>query len=81
MSKKVKIEIDGELDFDIEEGDMIIHIKHTGDIGKICMPEMNHKIQISKGYHKMLECLEVLQPGTRKKFDKHHEAKRKGTMH
>ena len=62
MSKKVKIEIDGELDFDIEEGDMIIHIKHNGDIGKICMPEMNHKVQISKGYHKMLECLEVLQP-------------------
>ena len=81
MSKKIKIEIDGELEFDLEEGDMIIHIKNNGDIGKICMPEMNHKVQLSKGYHKMLECLEVLQPGTRKKFDNHHEAKRKGTMH
>jgi bifunctional DNA-binding transcriptional regulator/antitoxin component of YhaV-PrlF toxin-antitoxin module len=28
----VKIEIDTELDFDIEEGDMLIHIKHNGEI-------------------------------------------------
>jgi len=42
---------------------------------------MNHKVQTSKGYEKMLECLEVLKPGTRKQFDKHHESKRKGTMH
>ena len=78
---KVKIEIDEELDFDIEEGDMLIHIKHNGTIGKICMPEMNHKVQTSRGYQKMLECLEVLKPGTKEQFDKHHESKRKGTMH
>ncbi len=81
MSKKIKIEIDGELEFDIQEGDMIVHIKHNGEVGKICMPEMNHKVQVSKGYHKMLDCLEVLQPGTKKKFDQHYEAKRKGTVH
>ena len=78
---KFKIEIDTELDFDIEEGDMLIHIKHDGEIGKICMPEMSHKVQVSKGYQKMLECLEVLKPGTKQQFDKLHEATRKGTMH
>ena len=78
---KIKIEIDTELDFDIEEGDMLIHIKHNGEIGKVCMPEMNHKVQTSGGYQKMLECLEVLKPGTKKQFDEYHESKRKGTMH
>jgi len=78
---KIKIEIDTELDFDIEEGDMLIHIKHNGDIGKICMPQMNHKVQMSSGYQKMLTCLEALKPGTKNEFDRHHEAKRRGTMH
>ena len=45
------------------------------------MPEMNHKVQMSGGYQKMLECLEILKPGTKEQFDKHHESKRKGTMH
>ena len=44
---RVKIEIDNELDFDLEEGDMIIHIKHNGEIGKVCMPDMNQKVKES----------------------------------
>ena len=72
---RVKIDIDDELDFDLEEGDMILHIKHTGEIGKVCMPDMNLKVKESIGYHKMLQCLEILKPGTRKEFIKYQEKK------
>ena len=78
---RVKIDIDEDLDFDLEEGDIIIHIKHDGDIGKVCMPEMNTKVQNSEGYDKMLKCLEILKPGTKNQFIKYHENKRKGTVH
>ncbi len=78
---KVKVEIDDELDFDLEDGDMIIHIKHDGEIGKVCMPEMNANVKNSLGYHKMLHVLEILKPGTKEEFIKYHEKKRKGTMH
>ena len=77
---RVKIDIDDELNFDLEEGDMILHIKHNGDIGKVCMPDMNAKVKESIGYHKMLQCLEILKPGTRSEFIKYHEAKTKRTL-
>ena len=78
---RVKIDIDEDLDFDLEEGDIIIHIKHNGDIGKVCMPEMNPEVKNSEGYGKMLQCLEILKPGTEDEFIKYHEKQRKGTMH
>ena len=78
---RVKVEIDDELDFDLEDGDMILHIKHNGEIGKVCMPEMNADVKNSIGYHKMLQVLEILKPGTKDEFIKYHEAKRKGTVH
>ena len=78
---KVKVEIDDELDFDLEDGDIILHIKHHGGIGKVCMPEMNSDVKNSEGYSKMLEILEILKPGTKEEFIKYHEAKRKGTVH
>ncbi len=78
---RIKIDIDDQLDFDLEEGDMVIHIKHDGDIGKVCMPEMNSKVQNSVGYSKMLKVLDVLKPGTGEEFVKYHEKQRKGTMH
>ena len=78
---RVKLEIDDELEFDLEDGDMIIHIKHDGEIGKVCMPDMDYKVKESLGYKKMLECLDILKPGTSKEFIKYNEAKRKGTMH
>ena len=77
---KIKIDIDDELDFDLEEGDMIIHIKHNGDIGKVCMPDMNTKVKESIGYKKLLECLEVLKPGTRKEFLNYHDEQIKRTL-
>ena len=78
---RVKVEIDDELDFDLEDGDMILHIKHNGEIGKVCMPEMNADVKNSIGYHKMLQVLEILKPGTKDEFIKYHETKRKGTVH
>ena len=78
---RIKIDIDDQLDFDLEQGDMVIHIKHDGDIGKVCMPEMNSKVQNSVGYSKMLKVLDVLKPGTGEEFVKYHEKQRKGTMH
>jgi len=78
---RVRIDIDDELDFDLEDGDIIIHIKHDGEIGKVCMPDMNSTVQNSEGYKKMLQCLEILKPGTKEEFIKYRESKRKGTMH
>ena len=78
---RVRIDIDDELDFDLEDGDIIIHIKHDGEIGKVCMPDMNSTVQNSEGYKKMLQCLEILKPGTKEEYIKYRESKRKGTMH
>jgi hypothetical protein len=78
---RVKVEIDDELDFDLDDGDMIIHIKHDGEIGKVCMPDMNADVKNSQGYAKMLQCLEILKPGTKEEFIKYHEKQRKGTVH
>ncbi len=78
---RIKIDIDNDLDFGLEEGDMIIHIKNNGNIGKICMPEMNSKVRNSVGYHRMLQCLEILKPGTRDQFMKHYEKEIKGSLH
>tara|TARA_B100000287_G_scaffold268752_1_gene252826 strand:+ start:1847 stop:2089 length:243 start_codon:yes stop_codon:yes gene_type:complete len=78
---RVKIDIDDELDFDLEDGDMIIHIKHNGDIGKVCMPDMNAKVKESVGYHKMLQVLEILKPGTKNEFIRYHDEKVKKRLH
>ena len=78
---KIKLEIDDELDFDLEDGDMILHIKHDGGVGKICMPDMNPKVQNSVGYQKMLQVLDILKPGTKDEFIKYHEKERKGSIH
>jgi len=78
---RVKVEIDDELDFDLEDGDMILHIKHNGDIGKVCMPDMNPKVKNSVGYHKLLKVLEILKPGTKEEFIKWNEKKLKGSIH
>ena len=78
---RVKIDIDDELDFDLEEGDMIVHIKHNGDIGKVCMPDMNSKVAQSEGYNKLLKVLEILKPGTKEEFIKWNEKQLKGSIH
>ena len=78
---KIKIDVDDELDFDLEEGDMILHIKHDGEVGKVVMPDMNIKVKESAGYSKLLECLDILKPGTKEEFIKYNEKQRKGSIH
>ena len=78
---KIKIDVDDELDFDLEEGDMILHIKHDGEVGKVVMPDMNKKVKESAGYDKLLECLDILKPGTKEEFIKYNEKQRKGSLH
>tara|TARA_B100000424_G_scaffold266084_1_gene256682 strand:+ start:1856 stop:2098 length:243 start_codon:yes stop_codon:yes gene_type:complete len=78
---KIKIDVDDELDFDLEEGDMILHIKHDGEVGKVVMPDMNKKVKESAGYGKLLECLDILKPGTKEEFIKYNEKQRKGSLH
>jgi len=38
---------------------------------------MNQKVKESIGYHKMLQCLEFLKPGTRNEFIKYQQQKSK----
>ena len=75
---KIKLEIAESLDF--EEGDCAITIKKDGSIGKVIMPRMNRAILETEGYKKLLDVLEVLQPGSRDKLIQHNE-KEKGSVH
>ena len=75
---KIDLEITDNLDF--EDGDCAVIIKHDGSIGKVIMPDMNRNILESEGYKKLLDVLEVLQPGSREKMIQHAE-KGKGSMH
>ena len=45
------------------------------------MPDMNQKVKNSVGYHKMLQILEILKPGTKEEFIKWNEKKLKGSIH
>ena len=78
---RLRIDIDNNLDFDLEEGDIIVQIKNTGEIGKVCMPDMTTTIKDSRGYKKFLECIEILKPGTANQFIKYYQNKRKGKLH
>ena len=75
---KVNLEIADNLDF--EEGDIALTIKSDGAIGKIIMPKMDEEIRNTEGYRKMLDVVEVLQPGAKEEFIK-HDTKEKGSVH
>ncbi len=78
---RIRVESNDELEFDLEEGDFIIHIKADGDVGKVCMPEMDSKVQNSSGYKKILDIIDILKPGSKKEFVEFHEKQRKGSLH
>ena len=44
------------------------------------MPKMDAEIKNSEGYRKMLDVVELLQPGSKEEFIK-HEIKQKGRVH
>tara|TARA_B100001057_G_scaffold446790_1_gene485700 strand:+ start:78 stop:311 length:234 start_codon:yes stop_codon:yes gene_type:complete len=75
---KIDVEIANDLEF--EDGDCAIIIKNDGSIGRIIMPKMDTAMLNSDGYRKLLDVLDVLQPGAREKFIKHNE-KEKGSIH
>ena len=75
---KIDLEVSDNLQFD--DGDCAVIIKEDGSIGRVVMPEVNRKMITSEGYRKLLDVLEVLQPGARDKMINYAE-KGKGSMH
>ena len=75
---KIDLEIADSLEF--EEGDCAVIIKQDGSIGRVIMPQMNQATLKTEGYKKLLDVLEVLQPGSRNKLIKHNQ-KQKGSIH
>ena len=75
---KIDLEITNNVEF--EDGDCAVIIKEDGSIGRVIMPEMNRKMLDTEGYKKLLDVLEVLQPGSRDKMIDHAN-KGKGSMH
>jgi hypothetical protein len=75
---KIDLEVSDNLEFD--EGDCAVIIKKDGSIGRVIMPDINRNVLDSEGYRKLLDVLEVLQPGSRDKMIQHAE-KDKGSVH
>ena len=75
---KIDLEVSDNLQFD--DGDCAVIVKEDGSIGRVVMPDVNRKIIASEGYKKLLDVLEVLQPGARDKMINYAE-KGKGSMH
>ena len=63
---KIDLEVSDNLQFD--DGDCAVIIKEDGSIGRVVMPDVNRKMIASEGYRKLLDVLEVLQPGARDKM-------------
>ena len=78
---RVKIESGDEFEVDFQDGDAIIVVQDDGSIRKLYMPEMTTKYYNSDGYKKILECIDLLQPGAKEDFIKYHEKERKGRIH
>ena len=75
---KIDLEVSDNLQF--EDGDCAVIIKEDGSIGRVVMPDVNRKMIASEGYKKLLDVLEVLQPGARDKMINHAQ-KGRGSMH
>ena len=75
---KIDLEVADNLEFD--EGDCAVIIRPDGTIGRVIMPKVDKEILQTEGYRKLLDVLEVLQPGSREKMIRHAE-KGKGSVH
>ena len=75
---KIDLEVSDNLQFD--DGDCAVIIKEDGSIGRVVMPDVNRKMIASEGYRKLLDVLEVLQPGARDKMINYAQ-KGKWSMH
>ncbi len=76
---KIDFEVADDLEFD--DGDCCVIIKSNGSIGRVVMPDINEKIVNTEGYKKLLDVLEILKPGSRNEFIKHHQGKRSKSLH
>ena len=70
---KIDIEVTDELNFEV--GDCCIVIKPNGTIGKVILPEMDHRTPLTEGYKKMLKIIDILKPGARKEFTQYNKRK------
>ena len=70
---RIDIEVTDELDFEV--GDCCIVIKPNGTIGKVILPEMNNRTPQTDGYKKMLEVIDLLNPGAKKDFVQYNKKK------
>ena len=75
---KIDLEVSDNLEF--EDGDCAVIIKEDGSIGRVIMPRVNKAMVESEGYKKLLDVLEVLQPGSRDKMIQHAKND-KGSVH
>ena len=75
---KIDLEINDELKF--EEGDCAVIIKEDGSIGRVIMPNMSKDYLNTEGYRKLLDVVDVLDPGSKEEFIKYTE-KEKGSVH
>ena len=75
---KIDLEVSDNLEFD--DGDCAVIIKEDGAIGKVIMPKVNKDILKTEGYRKLLDVLEILQPGSRDKMIQYAE-KDEGSVH
>ena len=70
---RIDIEVNDELDFEV--GDCCIVIKPNGTIGKVILPEMNHRTPLTEGYKKMLKIIDIIKPGAKKDFVEYNKRK------
>ena len=70
---KIDIEVNDELE--LEVGDCCIVIKPNGTIRKVILPEINHRTPQTDGYKKMLEVIDLLNPGAKKDFVQYNKKK------
>jgi len=75
---KIDLEVTDNLEFD--DGDCAVIIKNDGSIGRVIMPKMDTEMLNTEGYRKLLDVIEILQPGSKEKFIKYNE-KDKGSVH
>ena len=75
---KIDLEVSDNLEF--EDGDCAVIFKEDGSIGRVIMPKVDKSILKTEGYKKLLDVLEVLQPGSRDKLIEHNK-NQKGSVH
>jgi hypothetical protein len=70
---RIDIEVSDDLDFEV--GDCCIIIKPNGTIGKVILPEMDHRTPLTEGYKKMLKIIDIIKPGAKKDFIQYNRKK------